>query len=261
VQSGGIVQVYKYIMERLKEEGALHFTLIDPDPSKIDVEKAMEMAKSAEESGSAAIMIGGSLGVCEKFLDHVILSIKREVRIPIILFPGNVNGISREADAIFFMSLLNSEDIYYIIGAQVIGAPIIKQYGLEAIPMGYIIVEPGEAAGFIGRARPIPLKHPEIAAAFALAAQYMGMKFVYLERGSGAEKPLPPYFVRKVSSIVDIPIIVGGGIRDGRTARELVKAGASIVVTGTIAEESRDKLKEIVNGVREGGLLRRGAKT
>ena len=254
------VTVYEYIMERLREEGALHFTLIDPDPSKINADIAEDMAKSAEDSGSAAIMIGGSIGVCEKFLDDIIDAIKRVVKIPVILFPGNISGISRKADAIFFMSLLNSEDLYFVIGAQVLGAPIVKMYGLEAIPMGYIIIEPGEAAGFIGRARPIPINHPEIASAFALAAQYLGMKFVYLERGSGAREAIPAEFVRRVTKVVDIPVIVGGGIRDGKTAKELVKAGASIIVTGTVVEESKDKLKEIVNGIKEGGLFKRGVR-
>ncbi len=253
------MRVYDYLISKLRSEGALHFTLIDPDPIKVTPEEASEVAEFAERCGTSAIMVGGSIGVSEEYLDQVVRSIKSRVKIPVILFPGNISGISKYADAIWFMSLLNSASTYYLIEAQVLGAVLIKRYSLEAIPLGYIIVEPGEAAGYIGHARPIPIKHPELAAAYGLAAQYLGMKFIYLERGSGADSPLPPEFVAQVAAVVDIPIIVGGGVRTRAAACALIEAGASAIVTGTVVEEEGgSKLREIIMGVREGALKRRG---
>lgn len=169
--------------------------------------------------------------------------------LPVILFPGGVGGISGRADAIFFMSLLNSRNPYFITKAQALGAFQVKRLGLEPLPMAYLIVEPGESAGFIGEADPLPRHKPKIAASYALAAQYMGMKFVYLEAGSGASNPVPIEMIRYVKKAVDIPVIVGGGIREKKEAVRISKA-ADILVTGTIAEESFEKLKDLVDAVK-----------
>jgi len=252
------LSVYSYLMDKLEKEGAIHFTLIDPDPEKSDPKSAAEMASMAEECGTSAIMVGGSMGVNENYLDETIKVIKSKVSIPVILFPGNISGISRYADAIWFMSLLNSTNTYYLIEAQALGALIVRRYSLEAIPLGYLVIEPGEAAGYVGHARPIPISHPELAIAYGLAAQYLGMRFLYLERGSGAQAPIPPRFISKVTSVVELPVIVGGGIKDAEAAKAIIEAGASAIVTGTIVEEESDKLKEIVKGVKEVGLKRRG---
>jgi len=248
-------KVEELLLKEIRDKGAIHLVLIDPE--KCDSNFAAEVAKKAERAGSSGIMVGGSIGVSETELDVVIKSIKENCSLPVILFPGNVSGISRLADAIWFMSLLNSMNPYYIVGAQVLGAPIVRKYGLEAIPMGYIIVGEGGAAGFFGQARTIPLSRPDIAAAYALAAQYMGMRFVYLEHGSGAEKPIPKDFVKTVRKTIDIPLIVGGGIKNGLHAQEIVEGGADIVVTGTVIEKEKDVevvLKDIIDGVRKGAL-------
>ena len=171
-----------------------------------------------------------------------------------ILFPNNVTGISRYADAIWFMSLLNSVDPYFLIGAQVLGAPLVKRFRLEAIPMGYIIVGEGGAASVIGRATPIPYDKPEIAVAHALAGQYLGMRFIYLEAGSGAKQPVTPLMIQAVRKAIDIRLIVGGGIRKGEQAQKAVKAGAEIIVTGNVVETSdvRKAISDIVDGIRKG---------
>ncbi len=247
-----IGKVEKYLYEKLKDNKAIHITLIDPEKSKIEAGK---IAQEAEKAGSSAIMVGGSIGVSEKILDETILSIKEKTRIPVILFPGNLNGISKYADAIWFMSLLNSSNTYYVIDVQALGSIIIKQYGIETIPMGYLIVGEGGAAGYIGQARCIPYDHPEIAAIYALAGQYLGMRFIYLEAGSGAKMPVPPLMIKKVKNLISIPLIVGGGIKTKDQARRAVKAGADIIVTGTIIEEKgiiKEKIKRIIHGIREG---------
>lgn len=246
-------RVERYLTREIKHKKAIHLTLIDPD--KCNVDEASKIAEAADKSGSSGIMVGGSIGVSERELDEIIRGVKKKCRLPVILFPGNVSGISRLADAIWFMTLLNSTNPYYITGAQALGAPIVKKYKLEGIPMGYIIVGEGGAAGFFGQARAIPLDKPKIAAAYALAAQYMGMRFVYLEQGSGAEKPIPVEFIKVVRETIKIPLIVGGGIRTGDHAKSVVSAGANIVVTGTVIEKCDDVekvLRDIITGILKG---------
>ncbi|WP_372915805.1 geranylgeranylglyceryl/heptaprenylglyceryl phosphate synthase [Pyrococcus kukulkanii] len=246
-----IGRVERYIHEKL-EENKLHFVLIDPDDTSPD--EASKIAELCENVGVDAIMVGGSTGAEGNVLDNVVKAIKESSSLPVILFPGSHGGISKYADAIFFMSLLNSRNPFFITGAQALGAFTVKKFGLEPIPMAYIIVEPGETAGWVGDAKPIPRHKPKIAAAYALAGQYLGMRLVYLEAGSGAPNPVPPEMVRVVKSAIDVPLIVGGGIRNGNQARELVKAGADIIVTGT-AIESAKSLEEVqvrLKHLREG---------
>jgi len=132
-------------------------------------------------------MIGGSTGASGLVLDQTILKIKEVTDLPTILFPGSAAGVSAYADAIFFMSLLNSNNPYWIIGAQALGSPKIKKIGIETIPMGYVIVQPGGTAGWVGDAKLIPRNKADIAAAYAMAAEFLGMRLFYLEAGSGAE--------------------------------------------------------------------------
>jgi phosphoglycerol geranylgeranyltransferase len=197
-------------------------------------------------------MIGGSTFVLQSHLDGVVKAIKHAVKIPTILFPNNITGISRHADAIWFMSLLNSVDPYFLIGAQILGAPLVKKYRLEPIPMGYVIVGEGGTAGIVGKAIPVPYSKPELAAAHALAGQYLGMHFIYLEGGSGAKEPVPPEMIRIVKHYTDIPLIVGGGIKTKAQALAAASAGADVIVTGNIIETSdaKQKVTEIIEGIK-----------
>lgn len=242
-------RVEQYLLEKIKE-GSIHITLIDPE--KMTPPQAARVAESSESSGTSAIMIGGSTFVSQAHLDSMVKAIKRVVKVPIILFPNNITGISRYADAIWFMSLLNSVDPYFLIGAQILGAPLVKKYGLEPISMGYIIVGEGGTAGIVGKAIPVPYDKPELAAAHALAGQYLGMHFIYLEGGSGAKTPVPPEMIRTIKHFIDIPLIVGGGVRTKEQALAAVSAGADIIVTGNVVENAvdRQKLSEIIEGVK-----------
>ncbi len=255
-------RVERYLQRELKKKGVLHMALIDPD--KCTPDKAAEIAQAAERAGSTAIMIGGSTGITQEELDATVKTIKKMCKLPVILFPGSLQGLSRYADAVWFLSVLNSTDPYYITEAQALGAILVKKYGLEALPLGYIVVGEGGAAGYFSRAAAIPLDHPEIAALYALAAQYMGMRFVYLERGSGAPSPVPLEMIGMVKRVIDIPLIVGGGIRTGRDAFTVVRSGADIVVTGTVIEESLDvceeKLRELIVGAEQAAEGRRHGK-
>jgi phosphoglycerol geranylgeranyltransferase len=243
-------RVEKYLLEKIKVEGSIHITLIDPE--KITPPQAAQVAENSKASGTSAMMIGGSTFVSQAHLDGVVKAIRRAVKIPIILFPNNITGISRYADAIWFMSLLNSVDPYFLIGAQILGAPLVKKYGLEPISMGYIIVGEGGTAGIVGKAIPVPYNKSELAAAHALAGQYLGMHFIYLEGGSGAKKPVPPEMIRTVNHFIDIPLIVGGGVRTKEQALAAASAGADIIVTGNIIEiiGAKQKMSEIIDGVK-----------
>jgi phosphoglycerol geranylgeranyltransferase len=235
--------VEKYLLEKIQKEGTIHMTLVDPE--KVTPTSASRVAKDAESCNTTAIMVGGSTSVSASHLDKVTKALKDSVEIPLILFPNNITGITRYADAIWFMSLLNSADPYFLMGAQVLGAPIIKKFGLEPIPLGYIIVGEGGTASVVGKAIPIPYKKPELVAAHALAAEYLGMRFIYLEAGSGVENPVPSDMVSTVKAVTNLPLIVGGGIRTGEQVKSIVKAGASIVVTGNVLEENNGKKKII----------------
>jgi phosphoglycerol geranylgeranyltransferase len=243
-------RVEKYLLERIKAQGAIHITLVDPE--KVTPPQAAKIAENSKASGTSAIMIGGSTFVSQAHLDAVVKAIRRAVRIPTILFPNNVTGISRYANAIWFMSLLNSVDPYFLIGAQILGAPLVKRYGLEPISMGYVIVGEGGTAGIVGRAIPVPYTKPELAAAHALAGQYLGMRFIYLEGGSGAKHPVPPEMIHMVKNYIDIPLIVGGGIKTKEKALAAASAGADVIVTGNVIEgtDAKQKVSEIIGGVK-----------
>jgi phosphoglycerol geranylgeranyltransferase len=242
--------VEKYLLEKINAERSIHITLVDPE--KITPDQASQVAENSKASGSVAIMVGGSTFVSQVHLDAVVKAIKSTVELPTILFPNNVSGISQHADAIWFMSLLNSVDPYFIIGAHVLGAPLIRKFDLEPISMGYIIVGEGGTASIIGKAIPIPYDKPELAAAHALAAKYLGMHFIYLEGGSGAKNPVPPEMIHTIKKVVDIPLVVGGGIRTKEQAVAAALAGADIIVTGNLIEsdDALLQISEIVDGIK-----------
>jgi phosphoglycerol geranylgeranyltransferase len=192
-------------------------------------------------------MVGGSTVTSVYELDAIVRAIKTS-ELPVILFPNAVSGLSQYADAVFFMSLLNSINPYYLSGAQALGAPFVKRYKLEPIPVAYLIVgEHTGAAGFVGNANPIPKDKPELAAIYALAAEYFGMRFAYLEAGSGAKDTVPVEMVKTVAHNSNIHLIVGGGIRNPLQAKALAKAGAQLIVTGTVSElSSVEKVRRII---------------
>ena len=254
-------KVERLLLDRIREEGAIHLALIDPE--EVPSDQMEPLAKILSEIGTRGVMVGGSTLASTSQLDEVVRFLKGRLSLPLILFPNSSTGISRYADAIWFMSLLNSNNPLFITGHQAMGAPLVKKYGLEAIPLGYIIVGEGSTAAYIGQAHEIPPKRSEVAGIYALAAQYIGMRFVYLEAGSGAELPVPDEMIRYVSRMVDIPVIVGGGIRTPRDAERAVRAGASIIVTGTIGEKdvSGKRVKAIIQSIRDSARSRGSAKS
>ena len=195
---------------KMSRKNKLHFSLLDPDKQEPKI--AGTIAKTAEEAGSSAIMVGGSTLLSQGQVDETVKEIKRQSNLPVILFPSGAKFISKYADAIFFMSLLNSRNLGFVIREHVKGAPFVKNTGIEPISMGYVIVEPGMTAGKVGEVDLIKKEDFESAVNYALAAQYLGMNFFYLEAGSGAPYPVPDEMISAVKKSIDIPLIVGGGI-------------------------------------------------
>jgi len=237
---------------RMIHRKKLHFSLLDPDKQKPEV--AGSIAKIAEEVGSSALMVGGSTLFSQKQVDETVKAIKKNSILPVILFPSGAKFLSKYADAVFFMSLLNSRNLEYVIREHVKGAPFVKHSGIEPISMGYVIVEPGMTAGKMGEADLIKKDDIETAVGYALASQYLGMKFFYLEAGSGAPYPVSNEMIKAIKQSIDIPLLVGGGIRDVETAREKTRAGADIIITGTTLEKEKNlkqTLTDIIQAIEE----------
>ena len=243
-------KVESFLKSELKKKNALLFVLIDSEVSQLKA--SSKLAKDVEKIGASAILVGGSSATDQIELAQVVKGIKKGIKIPIILFPGNVTGVVPDADAILFSSLMNSENPYFITQAQALGAPSVLKFGLEPLPTAYLVIGEGTSAWFVGSARGIPFEKPKIAAAYALAAQFLGMRFVYLEAGSGAKTNVTPEMIQTVRRTFNGFLIVGGGIKDVKTAQSLVKAGADALVIGTFLEKggSIKKLEEIAKAIQ-----------
>ena len=233
------MKTFAYLNEVAKTRGAGFIVLLDPD--RQDPETALKCAVDAEAAGADALFLGGSL-LMRDCVRQTVRDIKGKVRIPVILFPGDASQLCPEADAVLFMSLVSGRNPDYLIGNQVKGAPLVREYGLEAIPTAYILIDSGNVTSvqFMSNTRPIPRDKTDIIKAHALGAEYLGLKLVYLEAGSGAPEPVPDEVISGVREYTSLPVIAGGGIRDPRTAARKVESGASFIVVGTAIEERPD---------------------
>jgi len=192
--------------------------------------------------------VGGSTLANQARLNAVVRGIKRHMesrsghrkshQAPVVLFPGNITGVSRYADAILFSSLLNSTNPYFIVGAQALGAVEVYQSKIESIPMAYLVFGNSSATSFIGQVNSLPTSRPNLAAIYALAAAYLGMRTLYLEAGSGSGEPIPQETIRAVRKVYPGMLIVGGGIISAETALRAAKAGADVIVTGNLLQKS-----------------------
>ena len=237
-KSGSLLnmKIYNHLLNTIKIRGAAYLVLLDPD--KISTSKIAPFIRHCEKAGVDGFLVGGSL-MLSGDLDIFIEKVKIESSLPVIIFPGGINQISSIADAILFLSVISGRNAEHLIGKHVTASPLIKRAKIEPISTGYILVESGvtTTAVYMSGSLPIPRNKPEIAAATALAGEYLGMKFIYLEAGSGAQESVPDEMVKAVSNECSVPIIVGGGIRNPETARRKVENGASIIVTGNFFED------------------------
>jgi phosphoglycerol geranylgeranyltransferase len=227
--------IYEQLLNTISAKGAVYLILLDPD--NLNEDKLFPFINHCEKSGVDGFLVGGSL-IIDGDIKYFIEKVKKATSLPVIIFPGDVNQICSQADAILFLSVVSGRNPEHLIGKHVLAAPAIRRNKIEPISTGYIIVESGSitTAEYISGSLPVPRNKPEIAAATALAAQYLGMKLIYLEAGSGALQPVPNEMVKAVSEYCNIPIIVGGGIRSPQIAREKVNNGAKIIVTGNFFE-------------------------
>jgi phosphoglycerol geranylgeranyltransferase len=239
------------IFEATKKGGKKHLLpLIDPD--KISEGSAIQLGKTAQELGISAILIGGSI-LTEDNMDQCIQHLKKHFTGKILLFPGNTMQLSKYADGILFLSLISGRNPELLIGKHVIAAPYIKNAGLEVIPTGYMLIESGRqtSVSYMSHTFPIPHHKSDIALCTALAGEMLGLKCIYMDAGSGAEKPISAEMIRQVSSNISVPLIIGGGIRTVGDAKAAIQAGADMIVIGNLLEKSPEMLQKIAKAIQE----------
>lgn len=250
--------VDRYLTKALEERGAGYLVLLDPD--RMERETLVGLACLAEEHGADALLVGSSITLSPDFAECV-AAIRERVGVPVIIFPGNAFHVVSEADAILFLSLLSGRNPQFLVGEQVKAAPLVRAYGLEAIPVGYLLIESGRPTSveFMSSTQPIPKEKPDIAMAHALTAQYFGMRYVFMDAGSGGFVAVPTEMVRAVSEYVSVPLIIGGGVRTPEDARAAVEAGAGFVVTGNVLEtDGRGTLiSAFASAIHDAGATRR----
>ena len=242
-------KIERHLLSKSKGK-PLCFTLLDSQTT--DQKQLPSLIQTIEKSQATAIFVGGSTISDQIEIEAFVNKIKKLTKLPVILFPGNISGVASNADAILFMSLLNSENPYFITGAQALGAITVKKLNMEALPTAYIIVGDGGGAGFIGGARGIPPDKPEIAGMYALAAEYLGMRFLYLESGSGVKNPIPIKTISTVRKLYSGFLMVGGGIKDAPTAKKIAKTGVDAIIIGSVLETKNYKtaLPKITKAIR-----------
>ncbi len=234
-----------------EKEGILHFTLIDPD--KQTLEELEHRVKVCNQYGTDAFMVGGSSSFSQQLLDTTVQTIKASVDLPVILFPSSAAALSKYADYVFFMSLLNADDPRFLIKEQVLAAPFIEKTSVRPISIAYIVISTSRLPTAIERSVKLDIirhNNTKKVLDYALAAQYFGMSCVYLEAGSGADKPVPVHMIKAVKNKIKIPLIIGGGIRNPEQAKNIAEAGANVLVTGTIAEQNLQKLEGIIAAIK-----------
>ena len=246
--------VISYVRENA---GQSHIILIDPDDASPDV--AAQRCVAAVAAGSRMIFVGGSSGTDEDNVHSTVVAIQEALElckwnasqntdgseldweIPVVLFPQGATALSTSADAITFMMLMNSRNPEFLIGEQVRGAPFIQNAGIEPMSMGYIVCAPGGKAGEVGQANLIESDQTDLITAYTMCAEAYGFSILYLEAGSGAETPVNPDLIRAAKAASNnLVLLVGGGIRDGATAKTALDAGADWIVTGNLCEEFAD---------------------
>lgn len=244
--------VYQYLLDVRERYGAGFLVLFDPD--RMSLEQSVNYAIRCRDAGVHALLIGTSLMMGNGFSEYV-EAIHDAVDIPVIIFPGEKAQVTDKADAILFLSLLSGRNPEYIIGEQVRSAPLVRNLGIEAISTAYLLIESGKSTSveFMSNTRPIPSDKPDIVVAHALAAEIFGMKFIYLEAGSGAERSVPDEIIRAVVKDVRVPLIVGGGIRTSEEITNKVNAGASFIVVGNHVENNINQvdLRAFVQAARK----------
>lgn len=222
--------------------------LIDPD--KLSPEQLASTAKIAQKAGVDFLFVGGSLMTSDS-LFHCVRTLKENSDIPVILFPGNSYQISRNADAMLFLSLISSRNPDMLIGMHVLAAPYIKLSGLETIPTGYMLIDSGKPTSvtYMSNSFPIPNDKKDIASCTAMAGEMLGLRTIFMDAGSGATQTVPEEMITFVKGSINVPLIIGGGIRTAEKAKSVIEAGADIIVVGNRFEEDPNLIFEFAETV------------
>ena len=223
--------------------------LIDPD--KTDKSKVEKLSDIIDLTPPDIILVGGSL--ISEHTGEVVMLLKKRVKVPVLLFPGSSIQVTPHADGILFLSLISGRNPEFLISHHVSSAPMIRESGMEVISTGYILVDGGRVSSveYMSNTRPVPAEKTDLAAATAMAGDMMGMQAVYLEAGSGALSPVPQEMIAAVKKSIKVPLIVGGGLNSAIKIKNVLSAGADIVVIGNAFEKEPRLLKEYVAVVRD----------
>lgn len=216
--------------------------LIDPD--KFNLKKSSQFIDKVNKSIATHIFIGGSR-VEDKITEALILAIKPLTNLPIVLFPGDASQVSNQADALLFLSLVSGRNPEYLIGQQIKAVSKLRNSDLEVIPTGYILIEGGKETATQQVSNTKPLSAFQEIIDTAKAAELLGMKLIYLEAGSGAQFAVSEKIIKAVKDEINIPLIVGGGIRSKDALEKAYNSGANLVVIGTAFEEDESFFNEI----------------
>jgi len=228
-----------------KEEKKGLAVLLDPD--KMGTKGLPDLIKKLDALKPDFFFVGGSLITGHSF--HILVeAIRRNTSIPLILFPGSNLYIHGEADGILFLSLISGRNPEFLIGQHVVAAPLLKDAGLEILPTGYMLVDGGKptTVSYISNTQPIPADKADIAACTAMAGEMLGLQLLYLDAGSGAEKPVSPEMIKAVKKTSSVPLLTGGGIRSGEQAKSAWEAGADCLVVGNVLENNPELLEEFI---------------
>lgn len=217
--------------------------LVDPD-ANTDLHKLVTVAVAHEVD---TFFVGGSL-LTKDSLHDTLITLTSKSNIPCYIFPGSSNQVSDQADGILFLSLISGRNPDYLIGQQVMAAPLIKEAQIDVIPTGYILIDGGiqTSVSYMSNTTPIPSDKAAIASATALAGQYLGLKLIYMDTGSGAQNCVSPDMIKAVKKTTSVPLVVGGGIRDLQSAQRALEAGADMIVVGNQLEVEPDFVKELM---------------
>lgn len=240
--------IYHSLASRKKAGKKSFVVLIDPD--KVNDNSLESTIALAAEARVDYFFVGGSL-VVSSYLDECVQLIKKSCSIPVILFPGSPGQVSRYADALLYLSLISGRNPELLIGQHVISAPMVKKSGLEIMPTGYMVVDGGAptTVSYISNASPIPANKEEIAVCTAMAGEMLGMKLIYMDAGSGAQKPISEHMIGAVSLSIEVPLIVGGGITDPEKAYLNCRHGADVIVVGNAIEKDPSLIREVAAAV------------
>ncbi|PLX05136.1 MAG: geranylgeranylglyceryl/heptaprenylglyceryl phosphate synthase [Marinilabiliales bacterium] len=223
------------ILDLFKQNKKQLAVLIDPD--KLDSEGLKKTALISKEASVDFLFVGGSL-LTNDDLFRSVRTLKENCDIPVVLFPGNTYQISRNADAMLFLSLISGRNPDMLIGMHVLGAPYIKLTGLKTIPTGYMLIDSGKPTSvtYMSNSQPIPHDKNDIAACTAMAGEMLGLQLIFMDAGSGADKTISEEMVSFVKQSIDVPLIIGGGVRTPEKLKSIFDAGADVVVVGNTFE-------------------------